>query len=158
MITDEEIQEHDNTCQEAKRKTPSKGPWNDEVNRKNWQHNGLDCMILRHPRALHLCGYVGVPKGHPLHGKGYSELYDKDIDLEVHGGLTYSEGCQGHICHQKEGNDNTWWFGFDCAHAGDRSPGYQYDENVSTYERYRDIQYVETETNRLADQLAVMVN
>lgn len=54
-----------------------------------------------------LCGYVALPKGHPLHGKGYDEIDDKINDV-AHFGLTYSE---------LEGDD--WVIGFDCNHAGD---------------------------------------
>lgn len=44
--------------------------------------------------------------------------------VKVHGGLTFSDKCGGHICHApKPGEpDNVWWFGFDCAHAFDHSP------------------------------------
>jgi len=51
----------------------------------------------------HRCGYVTVPKDHPWHGKTYN-----DVDLDVHGGLTYA-GME----------DGDWWFGYDCAHFGD---------------------------------------
>jgi hypothetical protein len=35
-----------------------------------------------------LCGYVGVPGGHPFHGKGYD-----DLPVVVHGGLTFADRC-----------------------------------------------------------------
>ena len=52
-----------------------------------------------------LCGYVALPKGHPLYGKHYD-----DLAIECHGGLTYSKF-----------EDNDWVIGFDCAHGGDES-------------------------------------
>lgn len=60
------------------------------------------------------CGYVRLPKGHPWHGKDYSDeaLYDVD----VHGGLTFA-APDSHC--GKGGEDDAWWLGFDCAHAGD---------------------------------------
>jgi hypothetical protein len=61
----------------------------------------------------HRCGYVSVPKDHPWHGKTYN-----DVDLDVHGGLTYA-GME----------DGDWWFGYDCAHLGDaRDPELMSDE------------------------------
>jgi hypothetical protein len=42
----------------------------------------------------------------------------------VHGGLTYSDKCSGHICHVGDEKNPVWWFGFDCAHLGDFIPGY----------------------------------
>lgn len=56
-----------------------------------------------------LCGYVALPKGHPLHRKEYDEI-DDEINDVAHFGLTYSE---------LEGDD--WVIGFDCNHAGDTS-------------------------------------
>jgi hypothetical protein len=44
----------------------------------------IACSIHKHESG-HLCGYIGLPKAHPWHGKDYD-----DIDAEVHGGLTYA--------------------------------------------------------------------
>ena len=49
------------------------------------------------------CGYVALPKGHPMHGQDYDNL-----SVDCHGGLTYSN---------LEGND--WVIGFDCNHTYD---------------------------------------
>jgi hypothetical protein len=75
-------------------------------------------MINRGPSGA-LCGYVGVPPTHPYHGMGYD-----DIDIDVHGGLTYHGPCRGEICHvPEEGREHDiWWFGFDCAHFNDVTP------------------------------------
>jgi hypothetical protein len=50
--------------------------------------------------------------------------------LGAHGGITFSglcqEGCEEQgVCHKPaEGEpDHVWWFGFDCAHCDDLSPG-----------------------------------
>ena len=37
-----------------------------------WEHSGLRCVIIRTSMG-HLCGYVGVPKSHPLHGHRYND-------------------------------------------------------------------------------------
>lgn len=77
-----------------------------------WTSSGLPCVVLYRPEK-HLedyrCGYVGVPKGHPLYGKQYTEL-----DIAVHGGLTFSDRGDGQYLDRRH-----WWFGFDCAHYGD---------------------------------------
>jgi hypothetical protein len=104
------------------------------------------------------CGYAAVPPGHPYHGKGYD-----DIDVEVHGGLTYSDKCAGEICHKPEPGepDDVWWLGFDCGHAWDYSPGI--DKQLADIglprphfpdEAYRDAAYVRSEVEKLAEQLA----
>lgn len=114
------------------------------------------------------CGYVGLPPGHPLHGKTY---HDVESDIDVHGGLTYSGPCQGAICHVPEPGepDDVTWFGFDCCHHGDWSPTHSYatwnrlgrpewarypDGDVWGSGSYRDIAYVKREVERLAEQLA----
>jgi hypothetical protein len=114
---------------------------------KEWESNNYMCVVLMTEHG-HRCGYVGIGENHPLYMAEYSEhskyleniketwekrevkdtdgiipliLWDSktcspEIALSVHGGITYS----------KEGNDypikfkgNIWWFGYDCAHAGD---------------------------------------
>jgi hypothetical protein len=61
-------------------------------------------------------GYVLIPKGHPMHGKHYD-----DIDVDVHGGLTFSEkaeDCKGWQSIEPEDMD-CWVVGFDTAHWND---------------------------------------
>src|SRR5580765_2676048 len=93
------------------------GPWNHEEDHYVWIDpvTGLDCMVNRGPSGA-WCGYVGVPPSHPWYGMDYN-----DVDVEVHGGLTYGALCQedGEICHvPAEGREpNVMWYGFDCAHA-----------------------------------------
>lgn len=143
-----------------------KGPWDDEPDRVEWRMSeppGYPLLIVRGPVGS-LCGYVGVPPGHPLYRKVYSE--PGASDLEVHGGLTYSGECRGDICHAPAPGepDDVWWFGFDTAHAGDYVPGIEalLERNKANPEirmgmfgeRYRDIPYVRAEVERLAIQLA----
>lgn len=99
-----------------------------------WMAHGLECMTLRMPIG-HPCGYVKVPDAHPWHGVGYSDRvpglagpveeyhaewggtpYELSVGawVEVHGGITHAGRLHTH------GGDG-WWFGFDCAHAGDWS-------------------------------------
>lgn len=125
------------------------GPWHDEPDRLQWQHAGYACLIVRVPHSGHLCGYVGVDSSHPYFGKEYGEC-----NVDVHGGLTYSDKCQGSICHIPEPGmpDEVWWLGFDCAHLGDACPCYDY-RRIGPMDHYRSVEYVKRETESLARQL-----
>ena len=70
---------------------------------------GFLCVILL-IRNSHRCGYVGVPKGHKLYKKDYTEN-GKIENLDVHGGVTFSDFLLP--------GEDYWFFGFDCAHTGD---------------------------------------
>jgi len=102
------------------------GPWDGEPDKEQWadEATGYACLIVR-GHFGGLCGYVGVPEGHPWHGKDSG-----DIDAEAHGGLNYSDSCQEGpegetICHVPAPGEPEplWWVGFDCGHAWDISPG-----------------------------------
>lgn len=127
------------------------GPWDGEPDRVEFEHAGLPCLMVRSTMG-HWCGYAAVPPGHALHGA----YYDKP-DVNVHGGLTYSGDCGGQICHvPKPGEpDAVWWFGFDCAHLGDHSPGLRPFSGGTDGESYKTHGYVMAETMRLAEQLKV---
>lgn len=224
------------------------GAWQNEPDKVQWVDaaTGLDCLIVRNNGGA-LCGYVGVPEAHPLHGISYNEDTEAlgaaldarkerpvgenpgmgvllvmlggevkrspDIVFEVHGGLTFSDHCHdatperfakwremmensrgeaakypvgdaaqrlakaGHlvddyegwcrlmestaICHiPAEGRPGkVWWFGFDCAHAGDISPKYDSDSRLRFRDFgdvYRDREYVAGEVANLARQLAAV--
>lgn len=131
------------------------GAWDNEPDRKQWEdkETGLPCLIIRNDLG-NLCGYVGVDKNHIFFHKEYYE-----INVEVHGGLTYSGECNGRICHEaneiKEENE-TWWLGFDCAHYGDFSPGlskYRGFDLLNEVIDYKDLTYVEGECEALAKQI-----
>lgn len=69
------------------------GPWQDEPDKRQWQDDatGLSCLIVRGPAGA-WCGYVGVPETHPYFGADYSS----DVDMDVHGGLTFAGKCADH--------------------------------------------------------------
>lgn len=139
------------------------GPWRDEPDKMQWrdEETGLPCLIVRGPSGA-LCGYVGVDTAHPLHGKGWMD----DVDFDVHGGITFTNGC-GHdadpargICHIPAPGepDDVWWFGFDCAHSGDRMPERDavfraQDWQFGSRGVYRDLAYVRGEVRSLARQV-----
>jgi hypothetical protein len=151
------------------------GPWMDEPDKIQWPDDAtsLPCLIVRN-RMGALCGYVGVPAGHPWHGKDYDDIgrydpkpedYDPDWYPDVHGGLTFASGCSHGdpaktICHVPgDGEpDDMWWLGFDCGHAGDLT---NMAEDPAWRERwphpddvYRDVEYVRGEVGRLAKMAA----
>lgn len=145
----------------ARETWPPGPPWDNEPDREEFEHAGLPCIVNR-ATAGAWCGYVAVPPGHPFHGKDYNH---EDVEgLDVHGGLTYANACQGKICHvPKPGEpDDVWWFGFDCNHYRDVAPGMlafgmEHGLTSGLDGIYRDIHYVKAETKQLAEQLAKVV-
>lgn len=131
---------------------------------REWEYAGLKCAVVQAREQGHRCGYVRIPPGHPDHGKPYD-----DINVEVHGGLTYAND---EPCVEADGRG--YWVGFDCAHAGDMyvNPhvplGYEwkspqakslYDHRRDYFSRYENEHYwteqdVVNEVNKLAVQLA----
>lgn len=81
---------------------------------------------------------MGVPPSH----LAFRVEYD-DVDVDVHGGLTFS-GTQ-------DGEGDVWWLGFDCAHAGDLVPGHVVNTPGATF---KDLGYVRDQCRLLAEQLA----
>ena len=126
---------------------------------REWEHSGLKCAVVQAREGAHRCGYVRVPPGHPMHGKHYDAP-----EVDVHGGLTFAEEDP---CSHEDGRG--YWFGFDCAHAGDSmyEPGAPRRSTFSHLEfamlgddglgeHYWTQPEVEAETERLAQQFAAM--
>lgn len=152
-----------------------KEPWETEPTEKEWVHeaSGYKCYMYRHDSLKHWCGYVDVPKGHPLHGKSYNDeitvpksIWDRPIEMDKIGiinlfcsavkdpdegqmDLVMAFDVHGGLTYAKEREDGAWRFGFDCAHSGDLTPGSRSFGDVI----YRDEEYVTAETNSLAKQL-----
>lgn len=124
--------------------------WKMEVLPEPWTHAGFDCRILRVEGSGHLCGYVRIPQGHPLHGVAYNAPVPEslapamkaaqegpickrgvlDVFCVAFGG-DFTAGMlfdvHGGITYSEEvGEDNFlapgFWYGFDCAHSGDLCP------------------------------------
>lgn len=96
----------------------------------NASHNAEMCTSMALAGYSMDCGYangyVAVPPGHPWHGKHYDDL----DNIDVHGGLTYSEstpcdvmdnGMSGvsYIDGGDEIPDGWWVLGFDTCHCYD---------------------------------------
>jgi len=108
--------------------------------------SGLRAVAIMLDSPHHRCGYVGIPKDHPLYGVGYS---DKSPALEscvesVENGPVGDRGVMSiflmagrgvepspadifdvHGSLTYAGGENypvesdLWWFGFDCGHCDD---------------------------------------
>jgi hypothetical protein len=147
------------------------GPWQNEPDKLQWKtKSGLPGLIVRN-HAGAWCGYAGVDKTHPLYGVWYGEKAEvldgvsPESKFEVHGGITYSDHCQGHICHVPEPGepDDVFWYGFDCGHCNDFMPAHE--AAMGTYlpvrlrfvasrmYTYRDVEFVKAEVEKLAAQL-----
>lgn len=137
------------------------GEWDNEPDKVQWQDEatGLPCLIVRNGAGA-WCGYVGVTEGHPAFGKDYD---DENINVDVHGGLTFAAPCQENdkehgICHIPSPGepDHVWWLGFDCLHAGDYGPATRPIHGLNRPEVYRNMGYVTEQCVILAAQLKEM--
>lgn len=130
------------------------GPWNNEPDTKHWtdEATGYPCAVVRHPRYGSLCGYVGLPEGHPLYGLDYGAESDKLTEaLERRKQEPVGENpsfmvlvscitgvlkpapdivfkVHGGLTFSDKSPDEDapkdhWFFGFDCGHAWDYQPG-----------------------------------
>lgn len=124
---------------------------------KVFKYKDYECVIVGFSLG-HRCGYVGISKNHRYYGKDYD-----DLQLYVHGGLTYSK-----LNPEFSIKSDKWWIGFDCMH---REDGKDFDliRELSLVEEYeyildlekrfptggivRTIDFVENECKKLIDQL-----
>lgn len=118
----------------------------DYIVEREFEHAGYKCVVL-FSRMGHRCGYVGIPKEHPLYREdhtGHLDMTMKDLqDMEIGKRSTISLLGQafddtdkvrletyfdvhGSLTYSGGGENseypiesNLWWFGFDCAHYQD---------------------------------------
>ena len=69
--------------------------------------DGFSYLILNF--GTHPTAYVSIPIRHPFYKKDCD-----DIDIDCHGGLTFSKDCL-----EIDLNKKVWWIGWDYAHTGD---------------------------------------
>jgi len=62
--------------------------------------------------GTHPTAYIEIPKNNKFYKMDYNKIYDI-CDVDVHGGLTYSNS------YLRDIKDNSWFIGWDYAHAGD---------------------------------------
>jgi len=109
---------------------------------KTWQSHGFKCLAKINQTGTPV-GYVGLPQEHPDFGKHYDDIED----VEVHGGLTFAGYWQDQA-------DDLWYVGFDCGHAWDMNPFLtSSDDAIPRYTSNKSLDYVEEETERLAEQM-----
>lgn len=113
---------------------------------------GYRQVVIRmdRPYARHRCGYVGIPAGHPLHGKDYDapskfklgEMQTQESNPvgtyfalcalsegDEFAIISYAANVNGGITYADGSptypvdNDGLWWFGYDCAHIDDVDDG-----------------------------------
>ena len=130
----------------------------------DFNYKGYRCVTIFTDMG-HRCGYVGLPEGHHLYGKGYDDTLNftyKDChDLKVDKmspinwmGMWFDEeennmkivyyfNVHGGITYINGGKDSKypvesdlWWFGFDCGHYLDAP------DTQRMYELWPDNEYV----------------
>lgn len=151
------------------------GPWTGEPDKAQWVDavTGLDCLIVRQPHHGALCGYVGIPFEHQLHGAHWEDV---QFLVDVHDGISYSELCNegdpDGVCHIPLAGrpEDVWWFGFACSGTWDyapvreqrhaklraESPVFAHMPPMDELETYRPIGFVASEVTRLAAQLKAL--
>lgn len=157
------------------------GEWVNEPDRLQWvdKLSGYYCLIHRNVTGA-LCGYVSIPEQHCLHGIYYHAEITEFNDFldhpfisiesffDCHGGITFSGestkeatenfgiGLAGFL------ENNLWWLGFDCGHAGDYCPTIEANYkklklpaiiNLIEVPIYRNIDYVKSQCMELAFKL-----
>jgi len=157
-----------------------------------FEHENHKCVVIFTDMG-HYCGYVAVEQKSPLYGIKYNEDLKKpellkelnqttigkrgvlpvfcwdgkettpEILFNVHGGITFSRKNNDYPIK----NNNLWWFGFDCAHAGDKKDltklkkyfPKEHEKIINslyffTSGKVRTKNYVEKECRNLAEQIA----
>ena len=133
--------------------------WNDDRTEREFVEGGLQCCT-RTADMGHRCGYVALPKGHPLFGKGWDDCYEIAPELDVDGGVTFAAGT-----------DDMWILGWDAAHSWHRRDwSIASDEFRALPDKHPELHFdfcmedgymvdadmAEAETRRFARQLASM--
>ena len=108
---------------------------------KNYNYYVLN--LGTHPTA-----YIEIPKENKLYRKSYDEIYKIGCDIDVHGGLTYSDN---ELMGVKSEN---WFIGWDYAHCGDYC-GYEESmpESIRTYGKKWTTEEIIEECKNAIDQI-----
>lgn len=123
---------------------------------RDFKEQGFRCVIIG-TKLGHRCGYIGIPTGHEL----YEVDYDSLQHIDIHGGWTW--GRSGSDGYPIDSEEDLYWLGFDCGHAGDgkdfelikelNEPDYaktliEIEEKYPTYGEVRTVEYLENEIRR----------
>jgi len=146
------------------------GEWVEEFDYATFSYNGWECVIRREcfddgPIMFggFLCGFVKIPKDHPLYIVN-PDIHLNDLsDFDVHGGIT----CYGYPFWDEE----NLYLGFDCDHVSDINPCFkkmrefpeEFPEGFCDFfdslfhicnPTYKNISFVKKELEHLCDQLS----
>lgn len=133
-----------------------------ESNFEKFVYKDYICIVKRMMGAYsffgNLNGYVVLLPDDKYNGKHYDE-----IDVNCHGGLTWSSNAEDLFPEYKD--DDYWIIGFDCAHYGDLQPFMiltemwmtpPFDNTIILDDpnlTYKDFEYVRNECRKIVDQL-----
>lgn len=118
-----------------------KETWELEPDSARIIHCGYPCDIKRSKNGS-LLGYVTIPHTHP-------DFESTELELDVHGGITYSAIESMVDVFKKTIYGSGYTFGFDCAHDGDYVPTLKNDYCSV----YRDFAFVISEVKKMAELL-----
>lgn len=108
---------------------------------KNYNYYVLN--LGTHPTA-----YIEIPKENKLYRKSYNEIYKIGCDIDVNGGLTYSDN---ELMGVKSEN---WFIGWDYAHCGDYCGYEEYmPESIRTYGKKWTTEEIIEECKNAIDQI-----
>ena len=98
--------------------------------------------------GIYPTAYIEIPKENKLYRKSYNEIYKIGCDIDVNGGLTYSDN---ELMGVKSEN---WFIGWDYAHCGDYC-GYEecMPESIRTYGKKWTTKEIIEECKNAIDQI-----
>ena len=125
---------------------------------KQWITSDGYVAVVKLVNESHYCGYVGVPKSHPIANDNCphcgNDMETKD-SLDVHGGVTYN----GFSDNYPIKNIDIYWLGFDCAHSRDLTLK-DIAKNRPRFnegESFKDMDYCVRQCEKLSKQLYEML-
>lgn len=109
------------------------------------EYKGYEYAILN--LGYHPCAYVGIPKGHSLYKKEYSQA---SYEISCHGGFTYAAKGLVAVGMMKD----KWVLGWDYAHAYDYA-GYNinFPEYDFSFEKKWTTEEILNEVHDVIDQI-----
>ena len=108
---------------------------------KNYNYYVLN--LGTHPTA-----YIEIPKENKLYRKSYNEIYEIGCDIDVNGGLTYSDNELMGI------KSENWFIGWDYAHCGVYCGYEEYmPESIRTYGKKWTTEEIIEECKNAIDQI-----
>lgn len=98
------------------------GEWQNEPDIVEWRLEGVPYpLLIVRGRVGCLCGYVGIPEGHALHGMWSGDRVRftwSDLPEEINS----AQGCSRIFTPTGE-PPMCWWLGFHCGAMGELMPG-----------------------------------